>query len=231
MNDGAGTAGRFEQYGVGMGLYVYGDPSSTRPDGLVRISDANTASGVPLSVYGHDGSHISAYFEHNVSAVGFIDRTPFPLDDYDALADVRKIKGVGGNVDHKTLPSFVKTVIDVPEYELRMVDVEKQDCTEEEITVCKNITLENGTLSELCEPQTKNTCINYIESELHDVQIGTKQEEGRSLGAMISVNTIALQQLIDRTATLEAELCKKDSSYSFCNKKLVDSITDIKLVK
>ena len=41
-----------------------------------------------------------------VSAGVFTDRTPFY--DGDALADIKKIKGVNGRIDHKTLPKFVQ---------------------------------------------------------------------------------------------------------------------------
>lgn len=46
--------------------------------------------------------------------------------------------------------------------------------------------------------------------------VGYKEEEGRNIGNMISINTVALQQLISRIEILEDELCEKDSSYEFC---------------
>ncbi|MFA5706546.1 MAG: right-handed parallel beta-helix repeat-containing protein [Candidatus Neomarinimicrobiota bacterium] len=46
----------------------------------------------------------------NVSAIGFVDRTPGYTGD-DALADIRKIRNTpDGEIDHSTLPDFIRSV-------------------------------------------------------------------------------------------------------------------------
>ena len=86
----------------------------------------------------------SLWVYNNMSALSFTDRTPFY--EGDALAEIAKIKGKGGKVDHSSLPEFVK--------------VESKD---------------------------------------------EKKEGERDLGAMISVLTVAVQQLLIRIEKLEGK--------------------------
>jgi hypothetical protein len=44
----------------------------------------------------------------NCSAASFTDRTPYPAGEYDALTEINNIQGLNGEVDHTTLPEFVK---------------------------------------------------------------------------------------------------------------------------
>jgi hypothetical protein len=60
--------------------------------------------GNGLTIYG-DG-----YFDDNVSALSFTDRTPWP-DGLDALAAVVGMKGTNGRVDHDTLPAFARRTV------------------------------------------------------------------------------------------------------------------------
>ena len=50
------------------------------------------------------------YTAKNMSALSFTDRTPWY--DGDGIADLKKIKGKDGKIDHDTLPDFAKKVID-----------------------------------------------------------------------------------------------------------------------
>ena len=47
--------------------------------------------------------------------------------------------------------------------------------------------------------------------------VGYKTEEGRDVGAMVSILTVAVQQLAKNNEMLQEELCKKDGSYQFCS--------------
>jgi len=88
------------------------------------------------------------------SALSFTDRTPFFQGD--AVAEIKKIKGVNGEIDHSTLPSFARVVREVP-----------TNTTD---------TMSKGLTEEVVE---------------------------RDLGAMISVLTVAVQQLTSRIEALE----------------------------
>ena len=50
------------------------------------------------------------YTAKNMSALSFTDRTPWY--DGDGIADLKKIKGKDGKIDHDTLPDFAKKIID-----------------------------------------------------------------------------------------------------------------------
>jgi hypothetical protein len=50
------------------------------------------------------------YTAKNMSALSFTDRTPWY--EGDGIADLKKIKGKDGQIDHDTLPDFAKKIID-----------------------------------------------------------------------------------------------------------------------
>lgn len=101
---------------------------SASDTGNVAVSDAK------LTIYNNG----DAYFETNVSALSFTDRTKGY--EGDALAELAGIKAKNGEIDHDTLPAFAKSA-----------------------------------------------------------------DGGRDLGAMISMLTAAVQQLVARVETLEAK--------------------------
>lgn len=92
----------------------------------------------------------NTWIRHNCSADSFTDRTPFY--EGDALKDISKIKSKQGQINHTTLPEFVKS----------------------------EIKHEDGTI-----------------------------EQGRDLGKMISLMTVAIQQLTNRIEVMEAKLNKQ----------------------
>lgn len=55
----------------------------------------------------------TAYFVGNVSALNVIDRTPFY--DGDALTAIKNIDGFNGEIDHSTLPDFVRQSYNEPQ--------------------------------------------------------------------------------------------------------------------
>ena len=97
----------------------------------------------------------------------YIDRTPFY--EGDALSEVVKIKGTDGELDHKSLPSFVRVTTKKP--------TEKITYTQRNETQKESI--------------TKNSNRNVsLSAETDDKEI-----EGRDIGAMVSMLTRAVQQL------------------------------------
>ena len=81
-----------------------------------RISDAGvlwlrdtvdpTNNNITISAGSGMATVKDLYARNNVSALSFTDRTPFFKGD--ALAEIKKIKGVNGEVDHGTLPDFAR---------------------------------------------------------------------------------------------------------------------------
>lgn len=121
--------------------------------GNVGIGTTNPTNGV-LEVVGQ------VYFSANCSALSFTDRTPFYSGD--AVAELRKIKGKNGEIDHGTLPTFVRAKHKVQK---QMVPGRP----------------EFGTY----------TGVEEVANE-------------RDLGAMISMMTVAIQQLDQRLTTIGA---------------------------
>lgn len=95
------------------------------------------------------------WFNNNCSALSFTDRTPFYQGD--AISEIRKIRGLNGQVDHGSLPAFARVK------------------------------------SKRTEP------VNKFRPELgtHEIQV-----DERDLGAMISILTVAVQQLDSRITKL-----------------------------
>lgn len=95
----------------------------------------------------------------NMSALSITDRTP--VFEGDAVAELIKVKGIAGKIDHSTLPVFARHVT-----KLQVASETEKDA--------------DGTA----------------------VMVET-QEEGRDLGAMISMLTVAIKQLNDRLLAVE----------------------------
>ena len=107
-----------------------------------------------------------------VSAGIFTDRTKYY--DGDALAELKTISGVDGQIDHASLPAFAKASLVKPIYEEQDVVIDP------EAPVKKGETVLTGKQM---------------------VKIGEETVVERDLGAMVSILTTAVQQL---TARLEA---------------------------
>jgi hypothetical protein len=192
-------------------LVVYRDLGSGNSSTAVAvIYQANTADNHPtLNLFNYyptssgsaniqnwyNSSDQVAYLANNgsmwisswFSANSIIDRTPV-YEGISAVSDLKAIKSIDGMIDHKSLPDIAKASYNEPVTEIQ----EKWD---------KQLGMFVST----------------------PVQVGTIEKEGRSLGGMISVLVAAaneqqhtIEQLQDRNALLENELCKKDATYSFC---------------
>lgn len=134
--------------------------------GIARYSDVGAYLGAPLTIYKSSGQvnigDPDLYVNGNCSAESFTDRTPF--FEGDALAEIAKIKGVNGEIDHDSLPEFAR----------------------------KKIKAE------------KLTCKTIRDNEGNEVpEMAEVEEDGRDLGAMISLLTVAVQQLNKRLNALE----------------------------
>lgn len=84
---------------------------------VVRKSDGKvllSVNGETITLNNINGKSLNLtegmYAGGNISASSFTDRTPFY--EGDAIADVLKIKGDNGEIDHSTLPDFTRVQID-----------------------------------------------------------------------------------------------------------------------
>lgn len=144
--------------------------SVTANDADAYISFVVVATTTQAKIYGNG----IAWFIDNVSAGSFTDRTPFY--EGDALAEIKKIKGVNGQIDHASLPDFARKTTIHPIHEEQEVEIEVEN--EEKGKVEKQIVKQ-------------------------PVKVGERIEEGRDIGAMISILTVAVQQLLTRVEALE----------------------------
>lgn len=162
---GANTALIFKTYSQTTG--ELGERIRILPDGNVGIGTTN-----PTSVLHVEGN---TYVTGNVSALSFTDRTPW--FNGDALSEINKISGSDKNIEHLSLPEFVRRNIELKE----LIKPAVEDC---------NTTLTNKAGDLECK---------ILEPAVYE----TKIESGRDLGAMITLQTIAIQQLLKRVEALE----------------------------
>lgn len=124
FEDSAGT----DYFGIGaLGTgqtfnYLFIGPAYNDTWMVVRNTNVGIGTAAPaskLSVYGglSVGTYTTAvsdgniYATGNVSALSFTDRTPHY--DGDAVAEIKAIRGVDGQIDHSTLPAFAKVTKEV----------------------------------------------------------------------------------------------------------------------
>ena len=150
-------------------------------DGDVGIG--TTSPSYPLEVVGST-SGISGYFEANVSAEGFIDRTKgWNGTSNEALKELIKIKSSNGEINHTTMPEFAKASYKEPirnyineTYEEEICETIMINKTREE---CNNITVYEDYFYEekQCEyKKGENTYYNYVCNNI--MKIGTRPKEG-----------------------------------------------------
>ena len=164
MIDGSGVPDSYVSYLYDTSDYIY--KMNLYHVSVLDIMDGGLivgGSGVIPALYATKGciwaggdmtNYGDAWFGQNVSASSFTDRTPF--FEGDALSEIIKIKGKNGQIDHETLPDFVRKKI-------------------------------------------KDKKINNDDREI------VIEETGRDIGAMVSMLTVAVQQL-----STEIEKIKKD---------------------
>lgn len=74
----------------GLAFYIDGSKDVTIPNGSIWVES-------------------DSYFKGDVSAQSFTDRTPFY--EGNAIEDLKKIKGKNGQIDHDSLPDFMKKIV------------------------------------------------------------------------------------------------------------------------
>ena len=171
-------------------------------DGSLRMYDDHTVmraeyDGTHVRYYNPAGALMSsyddtnAYVVNNVSAASFTDRTPHY--DGDALTELRIVSGNSETgIDHETLPEFARTKV-------------KKD--------------KIVTSTELLIPSNMNISSAQKELELKDFKKSSKklksskalvkeEEDGRDIGAMVSVLTKAIQQLLDKNDEQDKEIAE-----------------------
>jgi hypothetical protein len=125
---------------------------TTSPEAKLAIIGGVNVGGTANPGYGN------LYVVNNCSADSFTDRTEGY--DGDALSEIKRIKNKDGELDHDTLPEFVKK-------EIKLTSVKE----------------EGG-------------------REVKEVIV----TQGRDIGAMVTMLTVAIQQLLDRLEKLEAKI-------------------------
>jgi hypothetical protein len=94
---------------------------TTIPETKFKVVGTASAS-LTFEVFGL-ASISNAWVGGNVSAESFTDRTPG--FEGNALAEIEKVKSVNGQIDHKSLPDFMKSNIQIPIYESVPVEDKK----------------------------------------------------------------------------------------------------------
>ncbi len=147
------------------GIGVYG--TSDIGVGVTAISGGASPACVMFNYGTGYGATVSnnLWVEGNCSALTFTDRTPFY--EGDALSEISKIKGKGGEIDHNSLPAFVKV-------KTKVVSI-KKDSTGKPV-------------------KDRIGKIQFKE---------TTEVDGRDIGAMVSILTVGIQQLLQRVEALE----------------------------
>jgi hypothetical protein len=87
-----------------------------------NVGIGTTVPETKLEIVG-TASASAFYATGDVSALTFTDRTPG--FEGDALFELSKIKSIDGKIDHKSLPDFMKSIIQIPIYESVRVEDEK----------------------------------------------------------------------------------------------------------
>lgn len=152
------------------------------------------------------------YVGGNVSAESFTDRTPFY--EGDAVTEIMNIKGKDGEIDHSSLPSFARKEItkrrfedvelttevdakDAYTYDTRTVEVKgvEQEEIIEDSKRLKDTVYEDEKTGKFYEKYSVGEVKIKDGKPYQNIDVGEEIEQGRDLGAMISMLTVAVQQL------------------------------------
>lgn len=170
-----------------LAIDVYNGVNAWIPSAMSILTNGNSGFGTSdpgankLKVDGTGASYSvyavgDAYFTANVSALSFTDRTPH--FEGDALAEIMLIKGVNGEIDHNTLPAFARVEKTIKNKVPKTVEKPKK-------------------ASKIKDDITVDEMIEYIETE--------EIVQERDLGAMISIHTVAIQQIVEKLNKLESK--------------------------
>jgi hypothetical protein len=259
----------------GIGSHNYVDGSAALNFGSYNIANGTgstnygvygQASGGTANFGGCFSGDIAGYFAGDIIVTGhasfgtFSDGTPFY--EGDALAEISKISGKNGEIDHSTLPAFAHVTKKVPVFEeSELVEIAEKEAFEtalvERVKIVettnganevvkstikkgtkkesRGYSVENGKIVEVIEEmpiyETELVKTRRIKDDVYldsktgrvfqkigdghiykkdgkvyqEIQNGFEVEERRDIGAMISVLTVAVQQLNENNETLTAE--------------------------
>ena len=133
----------------------------------------------------------NAYVVNNVSAASFTDRTPHY--EGDALTELRIVSGNSETgIDHETLPEFARTKV-------------KKDkiVTPTELLIPSNMNVSSA------QKELELKSFKKSSKKLKSSKALVKEEEdGRDIGAMVSVLTKAIQQLLDKNDEQDKEIAE-----------------------
>jgi len=161
-----------------VGIGTAGPASQLEVNGGCNIGGANAVSDNNL------------YVTNNCSAASFTDRTPYY--EGDALAEIKAIKSKDGKkeIDHSSLPVFAQKELRQGVTELVEIEQEVKDEKGETI------------LDENKKPVTETVTVERQKYDENNEPIMETVVE-RDIGAMVSILTVAVQQISDKLDKLE----------------------------
>lgn len=171
-------------------MYFYNDNNIRRAEyDATHVSFFEDNGSTIISYYGN-----YSYVQSYVSAASFIDRTPHY--DGDALTELRIVSGTTEDgIDHTTLPEFARAKI-------------KKDkiITSSELLTPTNMNV-SSEQKELGLKSFKKSSKKLTSSRVKT----TEEEDGRDIGAMVSILTKAIQQLLDKNDEQDKEISELKS--------------------
>ena len=145
------------------------------------------------------------YSRGNVSAASFTDRTPGY--EGNALEDIKKIKNdENGNIDHSTLPEFAREKIMVPKNEIT-----KEEKPTQQTSSSKGLSEEEAKKLDKVENKISTMALSRQQA-IEDEQEEMVEEEGRDIGAMVSILTKGIQELIEVCNKQQEEINKLNNT-------------------
>jgi hypothetical protein len=187
-----GAVGYARVVGGGGANQVWGWTIEADDTGLVRTRDGTGALRAPVYIRVGGTDTLSAdpsgnvYVVANVSALSFTDRTPGYVGD--ALAEIAGIRtDAEGQIDHATLPEFVR------HYPERAAGVPAEPTV-----------VESGMVGKLAEPDGLMLDGMQADAPTAPAEMPTEPQIERNLGNMVTMLTVAVQQLAARIEALEA---------------------------
>jgi hypothetical protein len=207
-----------------------------------NVGIGETSPSYPLEVTGNV-SNISIYSETQISATGYIDRTPwFTGTSKEALNLITNIQGKDGKINHLTLPDFARVTYQKPEREYINTSYIEEEITSylnesyietEKIYTDKEIFNNETNQTEIIQIETEKNVTKYKQIPIYEnvtkfkivENVTLVASEGRDLGAMITLLTESIKRLFNwnteqdtRIKLLEDELCLM-GRIAFCEVK------------
>lgn len=182
------------------GIYQLGSDYVNYFNGKVGINTITPSYPLQINASGPGG--ISIYTSGNVSALGYIDRTPWY--DGDALSVLNNFSGDLEGINHSSLGIALSKFV-IPKYETKTVVIEKEVCPENDISL----------LDQDSEIEDKHCRIIFVNEEVNTENIiGTEVVEGRDLSMTVSLLIKGTQELLARIIGIETNVTNLQSEVS-----------------